>query len=457
MAEVDFDVAVIGGGPAGSAAASYLAKAGLKCVVLEREIFPRHHVGESLVPASNRVMREIGFIEKMDGAGFPRKYGAAWTAQVSEKAGYNVDWHGLEGLEDDCHATVRFEERQQEGNDRIYTWHVDRAKFDQMLLQHAHSLGATVYEGVKVQEVDLSDSTMPKIKFTMGNQQMAVKVRVVVDASGRQTLLGNQLKLKTTDPVFNQFALHTWFDGYDRKPMAPMGHRDGELDNYIFIHFLPLTNTWVWQIPISDSVTSIGVVTQKKNFEKSKESREKFFWDCVATRPELHKSLKAANQLRPLKEEGDYSYSMKQICGDGFVMVGDAARFVDPIFSSGVSIALTSAKLACLDIIKTAQNGGVFDKSSFETYQNTMRRGTKNWYDFITVYYRLNVLFTAFVQDPKYRIDVLKLLQGDLYDTDNPPVLDEMRRIVSDVEKRPNHPWHKLLGDLTNDAFNPSF
>lgn len=454
MPEVDFDVAVIGGGPGGCAAASYLAKAGLKTVILEREIFPRQHVGESLVPASNRVLKEIGCIEQMDEMGFPRKYGAAWTAEVSEKAAYDLNF---QGLEDDCHADVRFEERAQEGIDRIYTWHVDRAKFDQMLFQHAQSLGATAYEGVRVQEVDFSDPATPRIKFSMGKQEIALRVRVVVDASGRHTLLGNQLKLKQTDPVFNQYALHTWFEGYDRKLLVPGGHGGGDREDYIFIHFLPVTNTWVWQIPISETVTSIGVVTQKRNFDKSKESREKFFWDCIGTRPALLQGLKAAKQLRPLKDEGDYSYGMKQICGDNFVMIGDAARFVDPIFSSGVSIALTSAKLAAHDIIKTSQNGGVFSKESFKLYETTMRRGTKNWYEFITVYYRLNVLFTAFVQDPKYRIEVLKLLQGDLYDTDEPEVLKEMRKIVTDVESRPNHPWHKLLGDLTNEAFRPSF
>ncbi len=472
--QVDFDAIIVGGGPGGSSAASYLAKAGLKCVVLEREIMPRDHVGESFVPATTRVLKEIGFIDKMDQHGFVRKYGAVWTA--ASKGIYDVDFEGmgsdvhpdidmnitrhahtLDGMfEDECRADIRFEERQQPGVDRNHTWHVDRGKFDLLLLQHAESLGATVYEGIRVSEVDLSDPAAPRVKFKIGKQDVTLTGRVVIDASGRQTLLGNQLKLKVNDPVFNQYALHTWFDNYDRKHFAKA--KNGALhDDYIFIHFLPLTNTWVWQIPITDTVTSIGVVTQKQNFAKSRHSREKFFWEAVASRPDLFNALKEAKQLRPLKDEGDYSYAMKQICGDGFVMIGDAARFVDPIFSSGVSIAMNSARLACHSIIPTLQNGGVCDAKTFEEYQSTMRKGTKNWYEFITVYYRLNVLFTAFVEDPRYRLDVLKLLQGDLYDTDSPPVLAEMRRIVSDVESRPNHPWHKLLGDLTNEAFRPTF
>jgi len=449
MAQADHDVGIIGGGPGGSAAASYLAKAGVKCMVLERELFPRPHVGESLVPASNRVLKDIGFIREMDPCGFVRKYGAVWTAAASNPI-YQHDW---EGLEADSLAEIRFEERQQQGVDRNHTWHVDRGKFDMLLLQHANKLGAEVQEGIKVRDVDFSDPAMPRINYSNGKRDFHLNVKVVVDASGRHTLLGNQLKFKKPDPVFNQYAMHTWFDAYDRRLLT----NNEKLDDYIFVHFLPIKNSWIWQIPISNTVTSVGVVTQKRNFEKSAQSREKFFWDCISSRPELYNGLKAATQLRPLKDEGDYSYSMTQIAGDGFVMIGDAARFVDPIFSSGVSIALTCAKLATTDIIKGLQMGGPVTKDRFETYVATMRRGTANWYEFISVYYRLNVLFTAFVNDPRYRIDVLKLLQGDLYEEQKPPVLEEMKRIVREVERRENHPWHKLLGDLTGDTFKPLF
>src|SRR5579884_4262555 len=113
---------------------------------------------------------------------------------------------------------------------------------------------------------------------------------------------------------------------------------------------------------------------------------------------------------------------MKEICGDNYLLVGDAARFVDPIFSTGVSIALNSARFASADILQAAESGD-FRKESFQTFESTLRCGTRNWYEFISVYYRLNVLFTAFVQDPRYRLDVLKLLQGDVYDDEAPAVL----------------------------------
>jgi FADH2 O2-dependent halogenase len=137
-------------------------------------------------------------------------------------------------------------------------------------------------------------------------------------------------------------------------------------------------------------------------------------------------------------------------------MIGDAARFVDPIFSTGVSIALNSARFASRDIIKAAETGD-YRKESFATFESTIRRGTKNWYDFISVYYRLNVLFTAFILDPRYRLDVLKLLQGDVYDEEQPPVIQKMRQTVLEVEQNEKHPWHQLLGTLTANAFSPTF
>ncbi|HLW69409.1 MAG TPA: NAD(P)/FAD-dependent oxidoreductase [Candidatus Binataceae bacterium] len=454
MAEVDFDVAILGGGPGGGAAGSYLARAGLKCVIFERELFPRQHVGESLVPASNRVLADLGLIEQMDENRFPRKFGAVWTSAAFAPV-YNVDWEGLGDSSqsvgtEEAAADIRFEERAQPGVNLNYTWHVDRGKFDNMILNRASQLGATVYEGMRVQGVDFADPTMPKVRVMMGRQELNLRTRMVIDASGRHTLLGNQLRLKVTDPIFDQYAIHAWFENLDRLAMA----KKEMFGDYIFVHFLPVNNTWIWQIPITETITSVGVVTQKRNFQKTRQSREQFFWECVDSRKEFGEALRAAKQLRPLKDEGDYSYSMKQICGDGFVLVGDAARFVDPIFSSGVSIALNSAKLASQDIVAAANNGG-FHKMAFNNFEAMMRRGTRNWHEFIALYYRLNVLFTFFIQDRRYRLDVLKLLQGDMYDEERPKVLQEMARVVGDVEKRPNHPWHKLLNDLTCDAFRP--
>lgn len=440
----DFDVAIIGGGPAGSCLAAYLAKAGIGCVVLEREVFPRPHVGESLVPSSTRVLAELGLLDQMEANGFPRKYGAAWTSSAAAPV-YQVNWEELLGA---TRGEVRFEERVQPGVNQTYTYHVDRGKFDHLLLLHAHRLGAKVYEGLPVRRVDFSEADVVRIACGLGRRDVHITSRIVVDASGRRTLLGTQLGWRIKDPVFDQYALHAWFDGYDRTAWA----KDPATKDYIFIHFLPVTNTWVWQIPITDAITSIGVVTQKRSFARTRESRERFFWDCIGTRPELLETVRSARQLYPLKEEGDYSYAMRQLAGDRLVLVGDAARFVDPIFSTGVSIAMTGARLASQDIA-AAMDSGDFCRPAFRHFETMIGRGMRNWYSFISIYYRLNVLFTAFVRDPRYRLEMLKLLQGDVYDEDEPWVLTEMREAISGVERDRTHVWHKLLGDLTAKAF----
>ena len=444
--KTDFDVTVIGGGPAGSSVASFLAKKGLRCVVLERELFPRPHVGESLVPAATRVFRELDLLETLDDVGFPKKYGAVWTASANSPL-YSHDW---DGLEPDYHAAVRFEERPQPGVDRNYTYHVDRGKFDLILLKHAARLGADVHEGVRVSDVEFPEDEPARVFYRLGSKKMSVRTQLVVDASGRSTFLGNKLRLKVSDKVFDQYALHTWFEGYDRRVLA----REAGMQDYIFVHFLPISNSWIWQIPITATITSIGVVTQKKQFAASRESRQAFFWNCLKTRPDLVENLRSSKQLKPLKDEADYSYAMRQICGDRFLLIGDAARFVDPIFSSGVSIALNSGRFASDDILKAFERGA-FRRESFADFESRMITGMRNWYDFISLYYRLNVLFTAFLMDPRYRIDVLKLLQGDVYDELEPTVLSEMRRTVEMVEGNENHPWHSLLGDLTASAFKP--
>ena len=440
----DFDVAVIGGGPAGSSMAGYLAKAGLKCVVFEGENMPREHVGESLVPSSTRILRDLDFLPKMEASGFPRKYGAAWTAATGTRA-YS---HAFDGLAAGSGADIRFEEREKDTGQK-YTWHVDRGRFDLMLLQHANELGAEVYQGVNVRGVELdADPGFASVKYCVGSKQMSTSCRIAVDATGRKTLMGNQMKWKVKDPLFDQYAIHSWFEGYDRTAMA----FKEDMNNYIFIHFLPITNTWVWQIPITESITSVGVVTQKKNFAAKKEDRENFFWNCIKTRPDFYEALRKSKRMRPFKDEGDYSYAMKQIAGDRLMMIGDAARFVDPIFSTGVSIALTCSQFGHKDILHAMETGN-FRRSAFNEYETALKRGVRNWYNFIRVYYRLNVLFTAFIMDPRYRVDVIQLLQGDVYEEKEPAVLTKMRNIVSEVEANPKHVWHGLLGDLTANAF----
>ncbi|MBN8691571.1 MAG: tryptophan 7-halogenase [Bacteroidetes bacterium] len=435
------DVIIIGGGPAGSAMACYIARSGASCIVFEKEKFPRPHVGESLVPASNRVFNDLNFFPKMEAAGFLKKFGAAWTTYNSANI-YNHDFAEFKGSDVD----ILFNERKQKDIHEPHTYHVDRGRFDQLLLEHAAEMGASTFQEADVFHVDFIDKRNVHVSVRMKDgQEEKFGCKILVDASGRHTFMGNKLKIKVKDPVFNQCAVHTWFSGFNRNAFKD--------PDFIYIHFIPVSNSWMWQIPITDEITSVGLVSQKQNFPNTKEGREKFFWECAELRPELLAELKKAKQIRDFTVEADYSYAMTELVKDNLVLIGDAARFVDPIFSSGVSIALNSARFASVDIIKALQNNN-YEKSSFANYESTLKRGVNNWYRFIQMYYRLNILFTYFVDTPEYRLDVLKFLQGDVYDEENPPLLKAMEKIISQVEGNPKHPLHAMLGTLTSKSFN---
>jgi len=419
------EVIIIGGGPAGSTLGSYLSMAGIDNVIIEKAIHPRPHVGESMVTATTRVFQEIGFLETMEREGFVKKYGAAW--HPPEKMG---------------EFDIEFREFPQEGIEQEYTYHVDRSKFDLLLLKHAESLGSKIYQGLHVKEVVFENERATGVRLNIDGQEVEMNAKVVVDATGRDTLLGRQLNLKKKDPIFNQYAIHAWFENLDRG--------SGPAADYIHIYFLNVERGWVWQIPITEEITSVGVVAEKDVFKGAKENIEGFFNYHIQSNPNLSHVMRNAKRINDFKQEGDYSYSMKKFCGNGFLLLGDAARFVDPIFSSGVSVAMHSAKFAS-ERIRKAFEIGDFTEATFRPYETKLRGGVEIWYDFIKMYYKLLPLFTYFIRTKEHRQGVLQLLQGEVYDRQEVPVLDAMRDFIKTVESDKNHLWNKYLSPLPID------
>jgi FADH2 O2-dependent halogenase len=418
------DVIIIGGGPAGSAMGSYLSRMGISNILLEADIHPRAHVGESMVMSSVRVFEEIGFLSTLESEGFIRKYGASW--------------HEIGGRE----AAIAFSEFPQEGIRQPYTYHVDRSKLDLLMLKHAQNLGTKVYQGVTVKEILFDGERACGVRVRLADQELDLECRMLVDASGRQTVLGRQLKLKKNDPIFDQFAVHAWFEGVQRgKP---------ETADYIHVYFLPVERGWAWQIPITDTVTSIGVVAEKEVFRKFRGRPDDYFEHYVQSNKGLAQAMAGAVRLNEYKTEGDYSYSMDRFVGNGWVLIGDAARFVDPIFSSGVSIALYSAKYAS-ERIREAFATGDFSEATFRPYEEEVRAGVGVWYEFIRLYYKLLPLFTRFIRSKRHRIEVLRLLQGEVYDRKEVPVLTAMREYIEAVEKTDDHILKPQLAEIPID------
>lgn len=419
------DVIIIGGGPAGSAMGCFLSKAGIKNLILEGSVHPRPHVGESMVTSSTRVFRELDFLPVLEREGFVHKYGASW--------------HAFNGQE----YAIWFKEFPQEGVHQDYTYHVDRSRLDLLMLKHAEGFGSEIYQGVKVSKVLFDgEGYACGVRARIGQQEVDLPCRMVVDASGRSTILGRQLGLKVNDPIFDQYAVHAWYDNVDKG--------NEETGEFIHIYFLPLERGWCWQIPITHEITSMGIVAEKKVFREAKLDPEAYFDKYVESNPGLSKAMGNARRLNEFKMEGDYSYSMKKFVGNSCVMIGDAARFVDPIFSSGVSIALYSAKYAS-ERIKVAFDTNDFSEAVFAPYETKVRGGVGIWYEFIKLYYKLLPLFTHFIQSKEHRLEVLRLLQGEVYDRKDVPVLDAMRKYIRSVEESDNHLFKKHLSDIPID------
>jgi ABC-type nitrate/sulfonate/bicarbonate transport system ATPase subunit/flavin-dependent dehydrogenase len=420
--EPDIPVVIIGGGPAGSTLGAYLGKAGIKHVILDQAVHPRPHVGESLICSTTKIFEDIDFLPIMERERFVRKYGAVWTHWGDERE-----------------HIIRFREIPELGLTQDYTYHVDRSRFDQLLLQHAARQGAQVIQNARVERVEFNAAgAATGVRFRENGVERSLNCRLVVDASGRNTLIGSQLRLKRNDALFNQFAVHNWFEGVDRG-MA-------DTADYIHIHILSLPRAWVWLIPINETITSVGIVTTGSDFAKGDEPLDKFFARHIASHPLLTRRMANARPLHEFTREGNYSYVMDRFAGDGWMLVGDAARFVDPVFSSGVSVAMESARRAAGVIIPALKKNDV-RAAAFDEYQRTLRSGMEIWREFILRYYQLPPLFFDLIARQETRGQLTRLLQGDVYDRASVPILGEMQGRFQSVAANRQHPWHSQLSE----------
>jgi flavin-dependent dehydrogenase len=314
------DVFIIGGGPAGSTAGSWLGRQNGKALICEKERFPRFHIGESLLPNSNRILQEIGVWEKIQQAGFIEKYGAEFTLPDHSLSVRNAFTSGLvKGLEQ--------------------TYQVERSQFDKILLDHAASSGCEVRQRTIVSKTTRTKNGWAIVTKNLDTDiEQTVEARWIIDASGRNCMMGRTLGIrKETIPYPGRFSIYNHFEGFVRA--------EGKEGGNIII--LRLEDAcWFWAIPISESVTSIGIVARKGSRTESKESREEFFWRKIKESSFLSDSLSNATSLGEYRIESDYSFSYETYGKEQTLLAGDAASFIDPVFSSGVYLALESGLLA---------------------------------------------------------------------------------------------------------------
>jgi 1H-pyrrole-2-carbonyl-[peptidyl-carrier protein] chlorinase len=389
--EPDADVIIIGGGPGGAALGTYMARDGHKTLLIEKDIHPRDHVGESLTPSTNLIFEEIGFLDTLNDARFIHKPGTGWNAPRSPL------WKFVE---------IWLFEYPIPNAPQPYTYNVERDAMDTLLLRHAHDNGVRVLQGVKVQDVLFEGDRAVGVRARVGDGwERDLYAKVIVDATGRRALLANKLKTKHKDPSFNQFCIYSWFEGVKQPPER--------LEGFTLFYFIGLNQAWTWHIPLRHGKSSMGIVMDKEDFQKTGKSYEEFFYSLVERNRTFKHAMQDAVRVRPWWVEGDYSYKIDRFSGPGWLLVGDALRFVDPIFSSGVDVALFSAKYAYETITEAWRTGN--EAAAFGRYQDRVETGVDVWYELISMFYKLQNLLTRYATSPRTREMIVRTLQGNPY------------------------------------------
>ena len=324
MSETAWDVIVIGGGPGGSAVSTFLSKAGKRVLVLEKEVFPRFHIGESLLPYNSAILAEMGVLPTLEAHGFIRKFGAQFHLGNGSKA-------------------TGFVFKEGKFTRHTEAFQVERAVFDDLLLKHARTAGADVREGWTVERFTNRTDGVDVVARDPQGGSHGLRARFLVDASGRGNLTGNQEKIREVHPRLKKVAVFGHFKGVVRDA----GPKGG--DTVI----VRLENKWFWLIPISEEKISVGCVIDRDEFSAAKLPPAEVFWSWVRASPPLRDRMKDAVLAGEIQTTGDFSYRNRRLVGPRLLRVGDAAGFMDPIFSAGVYLAMLSGKLAAQAVVKS--------------------------------------------------------------------------------------------------------
>src|ERR1051326_2877929 len=364
-----YDVAIIGGGPAGSTAATLLSKAGRRVIVFERERFPRFHIGESLLPFSVGTFDRLGVREKLD-ASFLPKYGGEIVSACGSKG---VKFYFKDGF--------------RSKRDRAYQ--VTRSEFDKVLLDHSRENGAEVREETEVTKLEFSSD---RVKIDIANAagtKSQIEARYLLDCSGRQTMLGGLFNVKMTYGHLQKFSLFAHYENVER-----LSGKDATL-----IRMVRSLDRWFWLIPLSETRTSVGVVMDTKTFTDEKLAPQVALEKFIAEQPLMHERMKNAVRVSPVYSAGDYSYRNRQLTGDRWLMVGDAAGFIDPVFSSGVFLAIMSAEKAADTLEQVLQNERR-RRRLFAQYARAVNRVMDIYLTFVNAWYERSREFLEVFLNP---------------------------------------------------------
>ena len=408
----EYDVIVVGGGPAGSTAAALIAVGGRKVLLVDREKFPRFRLGESLMPATYWTLERLGVLDKMKCSHFPQK-------------------HSVQFFTGSGKGTAPYYFSQVDPHESSRTWQVNRLEFDHMLLKNAAEKGAEVFEEVRVHGVLFEDgrATGIRAEFKDGEQR-EINSKVTVDATGQSVLLAKNLGLRQADSNLLHCAFFTRFRGAQRD--------EGIDEGATLIMHTETEKSWFWYIPQPEDEVSVGVVGPLTHLVKGRSNDpQQVFDEELAICAPLQARLEGAEQLHDVRVLKDFTYAAKSIAGDGWVLAGDAFGFIDPIYSSGVFLALRGGELAA-DSILEAFEADDFSAARLGKHGPEFVAGVDALRKLVYAYYDPDFHFGEFLEKfPEQRENLVHLLIGNVYRRPVDGLLESMDRYRELPKYRP--------------------
>jgi len=423
-----YDVIVIGGGPAGSTVASILAREGRKVVLFEKERFPRHHIGESLMTDTYLTFERMGLLDKMKASPFVRKY----SVQFANPAGKESrPFYFFEALH----------------HESAVTWQITRAQFDLMLIEHAGEQGADVHQETQIKRVLFDGDRAYGVEALMTDGTLQTfEAPVVVDATGQSAMLSNKFGWRVRDPKLKKAVLYSYFKDAHREPDLNGGAT--------LVLRTPLgSNGWFWYIPLENDITSVGVVADPEYLVKGRgQDLAKIFQEEIDKVESVRRRVEGGTRVDKIYSILDYSYRSTHNAGDGFILIGDAYGFLDPIYSSGVLLALKMAELAA-DRIHDAFANNDFSAARLGQSQEKLDKGIESMRKLVYAFYNEGFSFSQFLRKyPEQRVNIITLLMGNVFKDG----VDEIYEPMADFAVIPPPLYEQLNGEAVHLPTTPS-
>ena len=406
------DALIIGAGPAGSAAGAILAEYGHRVLLLEREKFPRYHIGESLLPFTFQPLQRLGLIGRMRSSAFVKKYSVQF---VSPSGRASQPFYFFNRYDRDTVAQ---------------TWQVLRSEFDQMLLDNARAKGARVMEETTVLELLRDDARVTGVRARSREGAAVAEYRapITLDCSGKEAFSAVRNHWRLKDPYLNKIAVWTYYTGALRDP--------GMDEGATTVAYLP-GKGWFWYIPLADDLVSVGIVAEKDYLYKDTHDLPTIFHREVNKNAWIGQHLAVGEQTGPYRVTGEYSYRSRYCAADGLVLAGDAFGFLDPVFSSGVFLALRSGELAA-DAVDAALAAGDVSASRFREYGAQVCQGVEAMRKLVYAFYNHAFSFRSLIKEfPHLKGDITDCLIGNLH-RDFQPLFDAVAKFADVPQPLPH-------------------